>query len=59
MADRLTKLALLHPRGAVGTDGTGHRIASDLAHSLRPPYPALVPKPGTPNPQTSTLNLKT
>ncbi len=27
----------------LGTDGTGHRIADNLGHEMRPSYPALVP----------------
>jgi predicted flavoprotein YhiN len=30
----------------VGTDGTGHRILSQLGHSLHEPYPALTPLTG-------------
>lgn len=47
---------------AVGTDGTGHRIAREqLGHSLREPYPALVPLTG-PHPggaQLAGLSLQT
>lgn len=46
---------------AVGTDGTGHRVAERLGHSLHTPFPALVPLLGPhPGPESlAGLSLQT